>query len=62
MFILMMLIAIPERIFIELGINPEKISILPFLLVWFLIFLTIYLLAVLFLRTFKYMLQANPFK
>lgn len=42
---LMLFIAIPERIFIEMGFhtNPEKISIFIFLLVWILIFGVIYL-------------------
>lgn len=38
-------LAIPARILSELGIDPEKMNIIPFILIWILIFTVIFLFA-----------------
>jgi len=54
MFVLMVFIAIPEIIFLKMGLSPEKMSIIPFLLVWIGLFFIIYLGAALVFRGIKY--------
>jgi len=54
---LMLFIAIPERIYLELNLNPEDMNILPFLLVWILIFATIYLSIKILTKIVKYLIK-----
>lgn len=50
-------IAVPARIFIEIGLNPEKINTIFFLLAWVLLFSIIYLMVIIGSRWVKYIFR-----
>lgn len=62
MFVLMVFFTVPEVIFLHLGLNPEKMTTLPFLLVWILIFSIIYFAVITSLRGIKYIFRDFPKK
>lgn len=57
MFVLMIFIAIPEIIFSHLGLNPEKINTIFFLLAWVLLFSIVYLIVIMGSRGVKYIFR-----
>lgn len=57
MFVLTVFIAIPARVFIEIGLNPEEINTIFFLLVWILFFSIIYFVVIAGSKGIKYFLK-----
>lgn len=50
-------IAVPVRIFVEIGIDPGKVNIVFFILVWILLFSITKLVIIAVARRIKYMIQ-----
>lgn len=57
MAILTIFVAIPARIFLEIGLDPEKISTIFFLLTWVVIFSVIRFITIISSRGFKYIFR-----